>query len=67
MSDLISRTVDGTLRREPERKVSKWLRIRGEREYVCQECGQLCLETVMWIPKWKYCPNCGAYMGDEND
>lgn len=52
---------------KPERKVSKWLRIKCEQEYVCQECGQRCLETIMWLPKWDYCPSCGAYMGGEQE
>lgn len=50
-----------------EREPGKWLRIKGEQSYVCRDCGQRCLETIMLLPKWDYCPNCGAYMGDEND
>ena len=50
-----------------EPKPGKGLRIKGEQSYVCRDCGQRCLETIMLLPKWDYCPNCGAYMGDEND
>ena len=50
-----------------ERKPGRWLRIKGEQEYVCQECGQRCLETVMLLPKWDYCPNCGSFNGGAED
>ena len=48
-----------------ERKTARWESqdaIFGTVPYVCSNCGEKCLDTVMMKPRWKYCPMCGAQM-----
>lgn len=35
--------------------------------WLCSECGEKTVETIMGEPRYKFCPNCGADMrwGDE--
>ena len=56
---------------EPERKTGKWRLLdenndkAGYRTLSCSVCGN----TFNCVPKWKYrfCPNCGAKMEDEEE
>lgn len=43
----------------PDTNIGKWIE-HNNGQWLCSECGQRCLETVMMEPRWKYCPNCGA-------
>ena len=48
-----------------EPKTGKWISqdaIFGIVPYVCSECGEKCLDTVMMKPRWNFCPMCGAQM-----
>lgn len=39
-----------------------------EVEFVCSECGEQCANTVMGMPRDRYCKWCGARMdGEQND
>jgi len=48
----------------------KWEKIPSSYEvtYECSECGEKTDETIMGLPRYVYCPMCGADMrGEEND
>ena len=49
-------------------KVGEWIPIDPEQHlFQCSVCGsESTVDTVMYKPTWKYCPNCGAKMGVEN-
>ena len=35
---------------------------RPEERWECPVCGEKCKETVMWLPRWNFCPMCGTYL-----
>lgn len=52
-----------------ERKVGKWLESNESisRPYMCSNCGCLYdVDTIMGKLCWKYCPNCGAEMEEDD-
>jgi len=55
-----------TIYSNPERKKGHWLPDNNcyyETRYICSECKlPFHVETVMMIPSWRFCPNCGARM-----
>ena len=50
---------------EPERKKGRWISadaIFHGVPFYCSECGEVTRDTVMWKPRWNFCPICGARM-----
>ena len=49
---------------QPERKKGKWMGkpIAGYATVRCSVCNDVFLDNA---GRWKYCPNCGAEMGEE--
>lgn len=35
--------------------------------YLCSECGEKTVETIMGEPRYKFCPMCGADMRGDGD
>ena len=48
----------------PQPKTGHWIRLDYQRgKFECSECHtQGYVDTCMYEPKWKYCPNCGCHM-----
>ena len=53
---------------QPSRK-GHWIQLDYQRgKFECSECHtQGYVDTCMYEPKWKYCPRCGAKMGEKNE
>lgn len=55
---------------KPKRKRGKWLPDTRafEMMFVCSECkASLHVNTINLKPSWDYCPNCGTYMGEDEE
>ena len=54
---------------QPERKTGKWLiephEVKGMYNHRCSECFNLMMTASTDIPRYRYCPNCGAKMMEE--
>lgn len=50
-----------------QKKTGHWIQLDYQRgKFECSECHtQGYVDTCMYEPKWKYCPNCGAKMESE--
>ena len=54
--------------RQPERKTGKWIdegqyaEGHSEHAYRCSECEE---HYIGWVGEFKFCPNCGSYMGGD--
>ena len=57
--------LDGVPSVQPSHK-GHWIQLDYQRgKFECSECHtQGYVDTCMYEPKWKYCPNCGASMAD---
>ena len=53
---------------QPERKKGRWLPDNNcyyETRYMCSECKlPFHVDTIMMKPSWRFCPHCGARMGE---
>ena len=50
---------------QPEPKTGKWIHhpeIGWCETWLCDQCGEKTVSTVMGKPRWKFCPMCGAKM-----
>lgn len=53
-----------------ERKKGKWLHksnLGWGETWICSECGEKTTSTIMGVPRYKWCPMCGAVMEGEQD
>lgn len=49
-------------------RMGRWIRdVTYYPRYHCNRCGEKTDNTIMGIPRYKYCPNCGAHMENESD
>lgn len=51
---------------EPERKKGRWIWSKENSSWCCSAC-RCVFEEIEWKPEYNFCPNCGAYMGGEQD
>jgi len=55
---------------QPERKKGKWIyhpEIGWGDTWLCDQCGEKTISTVMGKPRANYCPMCGADMRGKQD
>ena len=56
---------------QPETKKGRWLYQKGHgwgETWICSECGEETISSVIGTPRYKWCPMCGADMrGDNKD
>lgn len=56
------RSINSTIDAAPVRH-GKWNKVKHyDNIFSCSYCGELTTETVMGIPRFNFCPNCGARM-----
>lgn len=60
--------------KQEERKQGRWSakwipkpELGWGETYICSECGEKTTSTIMGKPRYRYCPMCGSFNGEDDD